>query len=104
DVGFNAVDADTAPHRGEKLRILPGDPDGVGSVGVDQVDQFAAHLTEQHHPGHVEHFRCGDPESTFEVPFDAEPAQHGGDLRSAAVHDDGMDAAVAEKRHVGGER
>ena len=36
-------------------------------------------------------------------PCDAEPAQHGADLRAAAVHHDGMDAAVAQKRHVGGE-
>ena len=104
DVGVDAVDADAAPHRGEQLGVLAGDTDGIGPVRVDQVDQFAADLTEQHHPGHIEHFRCGDAESAFEVAGDAQPAQHGGDLRSAAVHDDGMDAAVTQKSHVGGER
>ncbi|CKS80187.1 Uncharacterised protein [Mycobacterium tuberculosis] len=104
DVGGHAVDGDAAPHGGEQLRVLAGDPDGIRSVRVDQVDQFPAHLTEQHHPGHVEHFGCGDPESALEVALDAEPPQHGGDLRPPAVHHDGMDAAVAQKRHVGGER
>ena len=49
-------------------------PTAYGSVRVDQVDQFAADLTEQHHPRHVEHLGRGDPEAALEVACDAEPA------------------------------
>ena len=30
-------------------------PTAYGTMSVDQVDQFPAHLTEQHHPSDVEH-------------------------------------------------
>ena len=104
DVGGHPVDGDAAPHRGEQLGVFTGDPDRVRAVGVDQVDQFAADLAEQHHAGDVEHLRRGDPEAALEIPFDAKPFEHRGDLRAAAVHDDGMDAAVAQEHHVRGER
>ena len=104
DVGGHTVDGDAAPHRGEQLRVLAGDADRVRAVRVDQVHQFAADLAEQHHARHVEHFRCGDPEAALEIAFDAEPVEHRADLRAAAVHDDGMDTAVAQEHHVGGER
>ena len=78
-------------------------PTAYGPCSVDQVDQLTADLTEQHHPRHVEHFGCGDPESALEVADDAEPLEHGADLRAPAVHHDRMNAAVAQKRHVGGE-
>src|SRR6185437_1820015 len=55
------------------------------------------------HTCHVEHFGCGDPESAFEVTFDAQPFEHRTDLRSATVDDDGVDTAVAQKSHVRGE-
>jgi hypothetical protein len=103
DVGGDTVDGHAAPHRGEQLSVLTGDADGVGPVGVDQPDEFTADLTEQHHPGHVEHFRCGDAKSTLEVAGDAEPGEHRADLRAAAVHDDRVNPAVAQEHHVGRE-
>ena len=103
DIGCHAVDGDAAAHRGEQLGVLAGDADRVWPVRVDQVDQFAADLPEQHHPRHVEHFGSGDPESALEITCDAEPLQHRRDLRSAAVHDDRVDPAVAQEDHVVGE-
>ncbi len=104
DIGGHPVDRDAAPHRGEQVCVLTGDADGVGPVRVDQVDQLAADLTEQHHPGDVEHLGRGDPEAALEITCDAEAFEHRADLRAAAVHDDRMDAAVAQEHHVGGER
>ena len=104
DVGGHPVDGDAAPHRGEQLGVLTGDPDRVRAVGVDQVHQFATDLAEQHHPRDVEHLRCGDPEAALEIACDAKPFEHRADLRAAAVHHHGVDSAVAQEHHVGGER
>ena len=37
-----------------------------------------------------------------EFGFDAEPLQHGGDLRAAAVHDDGVDRGLLQEHDVAG--
>ena len=66
--------SDAAPHRGEQLGVLTGDADRVRAVRVDQADEFAADLTEQHHPRDVEHLGCGDAEAALEVTGDAEPS------------------------------
>ena len=104
DIGGHPVDRDAAPHGGEQVRVLTGDADGVGPVRVDQVDQLAADLTEQHHAGDVEHLGRRHPEAALEIAFDTKAFEHRADLRAAAVHDDRMDAAVAQEHHVGGER
>jgi hypothetical protein len=72
-------------------------------VGVDQVDQFPAHLTEQHHPRHIEHLGRGDPEATLEIACNAQLLEHRTDLRAATVHHHRFDAAVAQEHHVGSE-
>ena len=64
--------SDGAAHRGEQLRVLAGDADGVGAVRVDEVHQLPAHLAEQHHPGDVEHLGRGDTEPALEIACDAE--------------------------------
>ena len=78
-------------------------PTAYGPCALIRSDQFAADLAEQHHPRDVEHLRRGDPEAALEVACDAEPFEHRADLRAAAVHHDGMDTAVAQEHHVGGE-
>lgn len=103
DVGVLAVDDDRAAGGGEQVGVLAGDPDGVRAVGVDQADEFAADLAEQHHADDVHHLGGGDAETTAELPCHAQSLQHGVDLRSAAVDDDGMDADGAQECHVGGE-
>ncbi|SKW02124.1 Uncharacterised protein [Mycobacteroides abscessus subsp. massiliense] len=70
---------------------------------VDQPDKLTANLTEEHHSRDVQHFRCGDPEATLELSGNTKLFQHRGDLRAAAVHDDRVDAAVAQEHHVFGE-
>src|SRR3954447_19277259 len=104
DVGGDAVDRDTTAHRGEQVGILAGDADRIRAMRVDEVDQLTTYLAEQHHAGHVEHLGRGDPEAALEISFDAKAFEHRADLWAAAVHDDGLDAAVAQEHHVGGER
>jgi hypothetical protein len=86
------------------MGVLTGDSDRVRPVGVDEADEFAADLSEQHHAGDVEDLRRGHAEPALELARDAEALEHGADLRTAAVHHDGVDAAVAQERHVSGER
>ncbi len=74
DVGGRRPSTDDgATGRGEQLRVLTGDPDGVWAVRVDQADEFAADLTEQHHPHDVHDLGGGDAEPAAELTFHAEP-------------------------------
>ena len=93
-----------AAHRGEQLGVLAGQADGERAVLVDQADQLAADLADEHHPDDVHRLGRGDPQAAAELAGDAEPVEHRGDLRAAAVHDDRLDAGVAQEHHVGGER
>ena len=104
DVGVHAVDGDAASHRGEQMGVLAGDPDSVRAVRVDLIHEFSANLAEQHHPRDVKHLRRSDAETRLEIACNTETFQHRGDLGPTAVHDDGVDAAVAQEHHVGGER
>jgi hypothetical protein len=72
-------------------------------VLVDQADQLPADLPGEHHPHHVHRLWRGDAVAADEAALDAEPLEHGGDLRAAAVHDDGPDAGVPQVDHVLGE-
>ena len=59
---------------------------------ANRATAWTADLPEQHHPNDVHDFRCGDPESAAELTRQAQPAQHGRNLRASAVHDDGMNS------------
>ena len=103
DVGRPALDEDGAPGGGEQVRVLAGDADRVRAVRVDQADEFAADLPEQHHPHDVHHLGRGDPEAAAELTCQCRAFQHGTDLRAAAVHHHRVHADRAQERHVGGE-
>ena len=103
DISLDTVDHHGAPHRSQKPGVLAGQPDRVRAVDVDQVDQFAADLPEQHHAGDIEHLGCGDPEPTFELTGNPEAFEHGADLRPAAVHHHRVDPHLQQCHHVIGE-
>ena len=103
DVGGDAVDQHGAAGRGEQAGVLAGHPDGQRTVRVDQPDQLPADLADQHHPDDVHGVRRGDPEAALELARQAEPLQHGADLRPAAVHHDRPQPDGAQEHHVGGE-
>ena len=88
DVDRLAVDEHVAPLGGEQVRVLAGQPDGVGTVGVEQPDDLALHLAGQHHAYDVHRLRAGHAVAAAELALDAEPVEHPADLRPAAVDDD----------------
>ena len=90
--------------RGEQARVLAGEADGVGPVLVDQPDQLPADLADEHHAHDVDRLRGGDAQAAAELGGQAEPVEHRGDLRTAAVHDDRQDAREPQEHHVLGER
>ena len=83
--------------------VLARQPHGEGAVLVDQADQLALHLPDQHHPYDIHRLGRGDPQAAAELRLDAEPAQHLRDLGSAAVHDDRAEAGEAQEGDVLGE-
>ena len=104
DVDRLAVDGRGAPGRGEQAGVLAREPDGVGAVGVDEPDELAADLADEHHPHHVHGLGRGDAQAAAELALHAEPAEHARDLGPAAVDDHGADAGEAQEDHVLGER
>jgi hypothetical protein len=87
----------------EQTRVLPGQADGERPVGVDQPDELAPDLAEQHHPDDLHRLRGGDAQAAAELAGHAEPFQHRRDLRPPAVHDDRVDAREPQEHHVPGE-
>src|SRR5206468_3426016 len=88
DVHQLAVDQYTATLGGEQAAVLTRHADREGAVGVDQIHQLAADLPDQHHPDDLHRLRCRDSQPAAELRGDAQPVQHGRDLRATTVHDD----------------
>ncbi len=103
DVDGLPVDLGPVLGGGDGVRVLAGEADGKRSVLVEQSDQLALHLPGQHHPYDVHGVLGGDPQAGLELADDAGLVQGGADLRAAAVHDDGLEAGVAQEDHVLGE-
>ena len=83
--------------------VLAGQPDGERTVLVDETDDVAVDLADQHHPHDLHGLRGGDPVAAAELALDAELVEVGGDLRTSAVDHYDLDAAVAEEDDVLGE-
>ena len=103
EVDLLAVDDGVGRLGGEQAGVLAGEPDREVAVLVDQADQLALHLADQHHPDDVHRLGRGHPQAAPELRLDAEPVEHRGDLRAAAVHDDRLEAGEAQERDVLGE-
>ena len=104
DVDGLAVDDRRAPTRLEQAAVLAGQADGVRAVGVEQPDELARDLAGEHHPHDVHRLGRGDAQAAAELRLDAEPVEHRVDLRAAAVHDDRLQADLAQEHHVLRER
>ena len=103
EVDLLAVDDGVGALGGEQAGVLAGEADGQRAVLVDQADQLALDLADEHHPDDVHRLGRGDPQPAAELRLDAEPVEHAGDLRAAAVHDDRLEAGEAQERDVLGE-
>ena len=69
--------------------VLPGEPDRLAAVLVDQADDLLVELA-QHHLDDVHHAIVGDAHALAELALDAHLLQQIADLRAAAVNDDGI--------------
>ncbi len=104
EVDLLAVDDGAGLLGGEQARVLAGQADGERAVLVDQPDQLALDLADQHHPHDVHRLGRGDSQAAAELRLDAEPVEHLRDLRAAAVDDDRAEAGEAQEGDVLGER
>ena len=104
EVDLLAVDDRVGGLGGEQAGVLAGAADRERAVLVDQPDQLALDLADEHHPDDVHRLGRGDPEAAAELRLDAEPVEHRGDLRTAAVDDDRLEAGEPQERDVLGER
>ena len=102
-VDLDAVDHGAAAATTEEPRVLTRESGGEGAVLVDATDQVAGDLAGEHHADDVHGLGRRDPVSAAELARDAQALEHRRDLRSAAVHDDRMDAGHPEIDHVLGE-
>ncbi len=103
DVDRLPVDDRLGSGGGEQAAVLPRQADRPAAVLIDQADHLGSDLADQHHADDVDRLLGGDPQAAAELARDAEPGEHRGDLRAAAVHHDRVDAAGAEEHHVLGE-
>ena len=102
-VHFFAVNDGSGPDGTEQAAVFTGHTYRIGSMRVDEPDEFASHLACEDHADYVHGLGRGDPEAPFEFGFDAEASEHGVDLRTAAVDHHGVDPDVVEEHDVLGE-
>ena len=76
EVDLLAVDDGVGLLGGEQAGVLAGEADRERAVLVDQADQLALDLADQHHPDDVHRLRRGDPQPAAELRLDAELVEH----------------------------
>src|ERR1700736_3249855 len=80
--------------------VLAAHPHRLAAQPVDGADDVRVHLPGEHHLHDLHRFLVRDSQSVFELGLEAEPFTHRGDLRTAAVHEHGLHADVAEQNDV----
>ena len=63
-------------------------------------DDLLVDLADQHHLDDLDRRLVGDPHAAHELRLLAQPLHEGADLRTAAVHDDRVDADQVQQDHV----
>ena len=86
-----------------QVGVLAGDADRLAALPVDGRDDILVDEARQHHLDHLDGGLVGDAQAVHELALEREPLQHAGDLRAAAVHDDGVHARLLEEHDVLGE-
>ena len=89
DVDGLTVDDGGAAAGAEQACILAGEAECHRAVIVDEADEFARDLARQHHAHDVHRLGRRDAQAAAELALHFEPVEHRGDLRAAAVDDDG---------------
>jgi hypothetical protein len=104
EVDLLAVHDGGGPLGREEPGVLPGQPHGERPVAVDEPHQLPLHLPDEDHADDIHRLLGGDPQAAAELRGDAEPVEHGRDLRPATVHDDRLEAGVPQEHDVLRER
>ena len=90
-------------HHGAVVARQPHGAPAVAADDVDEADELLVDAAGEHHL-HDAHGRLvGDAHAVDEARLHAEPVEHLGDLRPAAVHDDRVQADELEQHHVAAE-
>ena len=88
----------------DETRVLARHSDCVRSEPVHHRDDLSVHLAHECHPHDVDGLGVGDPAAVDEFGLLAETAHQVGDLRTAAVHDNGVHADEPHEHDVGREQ
>ena len=82
--------------------ILAGQPDGLATGLVDEVDHVLVDLSAQHHFDDFHRLRVSDAHALDELPLLADAGQQVFDLRAAAMDDDDIHADEFEQHDIAG--
>ena len=81
----------------DHVAVLAAQADRPFAGLVDQRDDLLVDRAGQHHLDHFHRLLVGDAQPFSKLRFDAELAEHGADLRAAAMDDDRVDAGLLEQ-------
>ncbi|QTK79802.1 hypothetical protein AT6N2_C2157 [Agrobacterium tumefaciens] len=84
----------------DHVAILTAQADGPFAGLVDEGDDFLVDRAGQNHFNDLDRLGVGNAQAALELRFNAHLAQHRTDLRTAAMHDDGVDAGLLQKGDV----
>ena len=87
----------------QESAVLTADTDGGGAVGVEQGDELALHGAGEDHADHVHDLGRRHAQAAAELRADAQSFEHGVDLGTTAVDDDGAHPDLVEEEDVLGE-
>ena len=90
--------------RRHHVAVLAAEADGLAAGFVDVADQRLVDRACQHHLDDLDGGGIGDAQARGEFRLNAEPLQHGRDLRPAAMHHDRIDGGLFQQHDVAGER
>ena len=80
--------------------VLAAQADGLAAQTADLRGDVFVQLAGQHHLHDLHRRVVGDAQAVVERALHAHAPQHGVDLRTAAVHEDRVDADIFQQRHV----
>ena len=104
DVGVGIALGPTQPLRPDQVAVLAGQADREAAGVIDRRDDLLVDRAGQHHLDDVDGLLVGDAQAVDELALDLQPIEHAADLRPAAVHDDRIDADLAQQHDVAGEQ
>ena len=88
------------PAGAQQPGVLARQADRERTVLVEQADELAPDLAGEHHPDDLHDLGGRHPQAALELAGETEAREHGGDLRTAAVHDDRTQTGIPQEGDV----